>query len=405
MRNVLLICFAAFVRSTSVGVTGVLLGIFLAQRGVSVETTGAIVGVGLAGASVATLIVTIAGDRFGRRRTLAVLAAFTAAGYMAVSASLAVPLMAALAFVGMLNGMGRDRGAAYALEQAILPETTDAAGRTWVLAWYNVVLDAGLATGALIAALPSVLAPRFGTDTAAATRWLFGVCAIASLATVALYASLSSIVETARHGQSIDRRPNAVGVSAAARRTVAKLAALFALDSLGSGFLSAALVSYWFFRRYGLSEPAIAALFFGARVLNAVSHVMAAWIARRIGLVNTMVATHLPSSVLLMTAPLTASPALAGALFLGREALVEMDVPTRQSYVMAVVEPHERTFASGVTNLTRTMMWAVAPPIAGLVMRQVLAAPLVIGCALKIAYDLLLYAAFRKHKAPEERAG
>src|SRR5262245_19983078 len=387
MRNVFRICLAAFVRSTSVGLTGVLLGIFLAQRGLPVETTGAIVGVGLAGASVATLIVTIAGDRFGRRRTLATLAAFTAAGYMAVSASLTLPMMFALAFVGMLNGMGRDRGAAYALEQAILPETTDAAGRTWVLAWYNVVLDAGLAAGALIAALPSALAPRFGTDTVSATRWLFGACAVASLATVALYASLSSVVEAARHARAVDRRPGPAdpahrrvhkdppydrrssdpaggrvhatpGVSATTRRTVAKLAALFALDSLGSGFLSAALVSYWFFRRYGMSEPVIAALFFGARVLNAVSHVMAAWLARRIGLVNTMVATHLPSSVLLMSAPLTASPALAGALFLAREALVEMDVPTRQSYVMAVVEPHERTFASGVTNLTRTMMWA-----------------------------------------------
>ena len=184
---------------------------------------------------------------------------------------------------------------------------------------------------------------------------------------------------------------------------MAKLALLFGIDSLGGGFLSSALIAYWFFERYGLSEGQLAMLFFAARALNAVSHVAAAWLARRIGLLNTMVLTHLPSSVLLMAAPAAASGSVAAALFLGRESLVEMDVPTRQSYVMAIVPPHRRTYASGVTNLTRTIGWAIGPPVAGLVMQHVvLAAPLFIGGGMKIAYDLVLYRSFRHLRPPEE---
>jgi predicted MFS family arabinose efflux permease len=145
------------------------------------------------------------------------------------------------------------------------------------------------------------------------------------------------------------------------RNAVARLALLFGIDSLGGGFLSSALIAYWFFQRYGFSEPQLAVLFFAARTLNAASHVAAAWLARRIGLLNTMVLTHLPSSLLLMAAPAASSGALAAGLFLGRESLVEMDVPTRQSYVMAIVPPDRRTYASGVTNLTRTIGWAVGP--------------------------------------------
>ena len=158
-----------------------------------------------------------------------------------------------------------------------------------------------------------------------------------------------------------------------------------------------------FFQRYGTSEANLAILFSVARLLNALSHVAAAWIARRIGLVNTMVWTHLPSSLLLLAAPASPIASIAGALFLAREALVEMDVPTRQSYVMAIVKPGERTRASGVTNVTRNVAWAVGPSIAGVVMQHVaLAGPLVIGGILKITYDLLLYRAFRHVRPPEE---
>ena len=175
------------------------------------------------------------------------------------------------------------------------------------------------------------------------------------------------------------------------------------LDSLGGGFLTAALVSFFFFKRFGVDEAVLGPLFFVARLLNALSHLGAAWLARRIGLVNTMVFTHIPSSVLLATVAIAPSFTVAAILFLLREGLVEMDVPTRQSYVMAVVRPEERTVAGGVTQLVRTAAWSVAPPFAGLMMQGLsLASPLVIASALKISYDVLLYAAFRKLKPPEE---
>jgi predicted MFS family arabinose efflux permease len=183
-----------------------------------------------------------------------------------------------------------------------------------------------------------------------------------------------------------------------------KISSLFGVDSLAGGFLTTALLAVFFYEQFGVSEAAIGLLFFGARVLNAVSHLGAAWLASRIGLVNTMVFTHIPSSLLLMTVPFSPTFPVAAALFLVREGLVEMDVPTRQSYVMAVVRAEERTFASGVTHLVRLVGWATAPAFAGLLMRGLsVGAPLFVGAAMKIAYDVLLYAAFRKQRPPEER--
>jgi predicted MFS family arabinose efflux permease len=176
------------------------------------------------------------------------------------------------------------------------------------------------------------------------------------------------------------------------------------VDSIGGGFLNSALVAYWFFQEFGTSEVQLASLFFAARTLNVLSHVAAAWLARRIGLVNTMVFTHLPSSVLLMLAPFAPTAMVAATLFLLREALVEMDVPTRQSYVMAVVPDSARTYASSMTNVTRNVGWAVGPVLGGPMMQLALAAPLFVGGTLKIAYDVALYRSFRHIRPPEEAA-
>jgi MFS family permease len=175
------------------------------------------------------------------------------------------------------------------------------------------------------------------------------------------------------------------------------------VDALAGGFLVTSLLSYFFYRRFGVTEGTVAVLFFLARVLNALSHLGAAWLSRRIGLVNTMVFTHIPSSLFLVTVAFAPNFPVAALLFLLREGLVEMDVPTRQSYVMAVVRPEERTFASGVTHLVRVGAWAVAPSLAGIFMQSLsLGIPLMIGAGMKIAYDLLLYVAFRRVKPPEE---
>jgi len=394
-RDSLLIYVAAFFRSSAVGLIGVVLAIALTEAGVSVAGAGAVIGAGLAGIATMTLVVTVAADRLGRRPALIALSLLTGFGYFAAAVSANLIWLIPTAFAGMLNGMGRDRGPAGTLEQAILPETTDAEHRTWTLAWYNLVLDGGHAFGGLAAL-------AFASE----HRLIFFVCGGAALACVAPYLALSARVEVASSPVARPFKVRAArdGDRATGDRAIAKLALLFGIDSIGGGFLSSALIAYWFFERYGFSESQLAVLFFAARALNAVSHVGAAWLARRIGLLNTMVFTHLPSSLLLMVAPAAPSGGLAATLFLGRESLVEMDVPTRQSYVMAIVPPHRRTYASGITNFTRTIGWAIGPPIAGLIMQNVvLAAPLFIGGGMKIIYDIVLYRSFRHLRPPEEQ--
>jgi MFS family permease len=400
-RDAQLIYATGFLRSAAVSLVGVTVAIHLSDVGFSTTQIGLLIGAGLAGSSLATLVVSLRGDVWGRRRVLIVLALLSATGYLALAMFATVGALVPLAFIGMLNGMGRDRGAASALDQAMLPETVPDHCRTWVLAWYNLVLDAGHALGALAAIVPTLLVTSsdYGVRTAHQVTYL--VCAGAMLFCVAPYLSLSDGIEVrTSSGPLVTRAP----LEGRSKRVVTRLALLFGLDSLGGGFLNSALIAYWFFREYGTSEADLALLFFAARLLNALSHAAAAWLAGRIGLLNTMVWTHLPSSLFLLVAPAAPSAAVAAALFLAREALVEMDVPTRQSYVMAVVKPRERTFASGVTNVTRNVAWAVGPSLAGVVMQHVaLAGPLIIGGVMKITYDLLLYRAFRHVRPPEEQ--
>ena len=401
-RDAQLIYAAAFLRSSSVSLVGVTLAIHLSEVGLSPSQIGLLIGVGLAGSSLATVIVSVRPDVWGRRRVLTGLTILAAGGYLALAAFTDVALLLPCAFVGMLNGMGRDRGAASALDQAILPETVPMEQRTWALAWYNLVLDAGHALGALGATLPTIVVRVAAVTPATAHRATFAVCAGILLVSAAPYLALTQRIETVTPRET---GMVSAGPDANSRRVITRLALLFGLDSIGGGFLNSALIAYWFFRQYGTSEADLAVLFFAARALNALSHVAAAWLARRIGLLNTMVWTHLPSSLFLIAAPTAPGAAIAAALFLAREALVEMDVPTRQSYVMAVVRPSERTYASGVTNVTRNVAWAVGPSFAGAVMQHVaLAGPLVIGGLLKIAYDLLLFRSFRQLRPPEERA-
>ncbi len=387
---------AAFLRAAASGMVGVLIAIDLVARGFSPGETGAVVSAGLTGAALAALLVTIEGDRLGRRRTQIALALVGALGGAGVALLHDHAAVLAAAFVGMLNGMGKDRGAALVLDQSVLPATTADADRTRAFAWYSVLQDAGHAFGALAAGAPALLRRAFAVDTARSLQLaMLGYAALVG-ATALLYANLSPAadVRTARVRRAIDPHT---------RRVLWKVGALFAIDSVAGGFLTTALLSLFLRARFDVDETTIGALFFAARAINAGSHLGAAWLARRIGLINTMVFTHIPSSLLLVTVAFAPTFPIAAALFLAREGLVEMDVPTRQSYVMAVVAPEDRTFAAGVTYLVRLGGWAIAPTFAGLMMRGAsMAWPLVIGAAMKIAYDLLLYAAFRRHRPPEE---
>jgi MFS family permease len=401
LRNLVLIYSAAWLRSFNIGLLGVVLGVYLSREGFSATAIGLVIAAGLAGAAAGTVLVTFGADTLGRKRTLAGLSLLSTLGAIPLVFHVGLPALLGFAFVGMVNGMGSDRSPSFALEQAMIPGLVGDQQRTWALAWYSVVLDASGAAGALAAGLPLLVQHAWGLELAYGYRALFFGYAGIHVLGAALYFFLSPQVEAARISLPGARDRS---VSPQTKSVVARLSALFAIDAFGGGFLTDALVSYWFFRRFGIAENKLALLFFTVHVLNALSHLGAAWLARRIGLIRTMVFTHLPSSVFLILAAFMPSPRWAVLLFLLREALVEMDVPTRQSYVAAVVRPGERTFAAGVTNLTRNTAWAVASSLAGVFMQHVaFSAPLLLGGGLKIIYDGLLWRAFRHLRPPEEQ--
>jgi MFS family permease len=392
-RKILIAC--SFLRAVSTGMIAVVIGLYLVLLKYSTEQIGVVVSSGLLGATVAVLAVTLRGNRNNARRTLFCLSLLTAVSGAFLTVTTNFIALTAVAFIGMLNGMGRDRGASLVIEQAALPNTTTDSSRTMAFAWYNVAQDVGHAVGALLAALPTILSHFTGSDSLSSFRLTIYVYSALMLLCSLLYLRLSPGIE----GPALPHER----VSPETKRVLFKISALFAMDSLGGGFLTAALISVFFWQRFHVGAEILAALYFAARLANALSHFAAAWLAKRIGLVNTMVFTHAPSSLLLLTVAIAPNFPIAAALFLLREGLVEMDVPTRQSYVMAIVSPHERTMASGVTHLVRLGAWAVAPVFAGVLMTFVSpAAPLIVAAVMKLLYDGLLYVSFRKLTPPEE---
>ena len=388
---------SAGLRACAVGISGIILALHLATIGLTPASIGVCISLGLFGCAIGTLLVTYVADHLGRRATLIILSLLMALGGCAFIMTTHLSLVMVSAFFGMVNGMGRDRGAGVTVEQAMLPQTTGAAQRTPAFAWYNLVVDAGHAVGSLLGALPAWLRAHGGVSPLASYQWSWGLYGALCVTAGVLAMRLSEAVEL-KADAPIKR------LSPSSRPLVVKFAALSGLDSFAGGFLTTALLGYWFFKRFAVDESLLGPLFCVVRIANGLSHLGAAWLARRIGLVNTMVFTHLPSSLLLMTVPFAPNLPTAIVLFLIRESLVEMDVPTRQSYLVAIVRDEERTRAAGITNLTRSLGWAAAPMIAGSLMRTLsLSAPLLIGPGLKIAYDLLLYRAFRHLKPPEER--
>ena len=390
---------AAFLRALAIGLMAVLIGLYASRLGLSAPQIGIVLSCALWGAALAALVTLALGPRFTERALLVSLAALPVLGGAIFLVADAFPLLAFAAFVGMFNVNGRDRGAIPIVEQAIFPATATDAGRTRVFAWYNVMLDSGYALGGLLAALPAILEASLQMGTLEAMRASLGLFCVLYAATALLYLRLPP------------RAAGAVPVgltqlSPESRPIVKKISWLFFIDAFGGGFVGSALMAYFFAQRFDVGAAQLAVLFAAGRVLSAVSHLAAAWLARRIGLVNTMVYTHVPSCLLLFTIVAADNFALAAFFFLLREALNEMDVPTRQSYVMAVVKPEERLAAAGITALVRSGGWALAPMLAGVMMQAGgLGLPLVVAGFTKLSYDVLLWREFRRVKPPEEMPG
>jgi MFS family permease len=389
---------AAFLRALGVGLMAVLIGLYASRLGMSAAQIGVILSSALWGAALAALLTLWLGPRSSQRGMLIALSVLPAAGcaWMLMTDSFA--LLCAAAFFGMFNVNGRDRGAIPIIEQAIFPATTADADRTRVFAWYNVLLDAGYATGGVIAALPTILEHAAGLNALTAMRASLGVFCVLYLVVAALYTRIPHQIAGAAPVGLAHLSPES-------RPIVGKISVLFLIDAFGGGFVGSALLAYFFAERFGVSAAGVAVLFALGRVLSACSHLIAAWLAKRIGLLNTMIYTHVPSSLLLFTIVASSDFTVAAFFFLLREGLNEMDVPTRQSYVMAVVRPEERLAAAGITSLVRSAGWAAAPVLAGLLMQTAgLGLPLVVAAFTKLLYDVLLWREFRRVKPPEEAA-
>jgi MFS family permease len=301
-----------------------------------------------------------------------------------------------VAFIGTLNPSSGDVSVFLPLEQSVLPRTTGAEQRTNMFARYSLIGSLVGAAGALFAAAPQILATRTGFSAAQALQAMFVVYGFLGLVSLLVYRRLSPSLELPHEARAPLRE---------SRRIVYTLSTLFSLDAFGSGFVVQSLLALWLFQRFDLSVAAAGTIFFWTGVLSAGSYLVAARLAQRLGLINTMVFTHLPSNVLLLLVPFMPTLPLALAMLFARSALSQMDVPTRNSYVMAVVPPAERPAAASVTAVPRSLASAASPLLSGYLLGiSSFGWPLVLAGVLKGTYDLLLLRMFARVKPPEEAA-
>ncbi len=381
-------------RALGDGAVSVVLVSYLTAIGLSAARSGVVITLTLLGSAAVTLGVGLRAHAYPRRRLLRVVSLLMIATGIGFAASTRFWVLAVVGAVGTLNPSGGDVSVFLPTEQALLPATVSDAQRTTMFARYSIVGTLVGAAGAALAGVPGWIAGRLGVSTVAALRGTFVVYALIGLAVFHRYGRLSPGIEPPAGARV------ALGPS---KRRVYGLAALFSLDSFGGGFVITALVVLWLQRRFGLSLAVSGAVFFWAGLCSAASQLAAVGVARRIGLVRTMVFTHLPANALLVLTAFMPNAPLAVACLLGRAALSQMDVPARTSYVMAVVTPAERPAAASVTNVPRSLASALPPVAAGWMLgRSTFGWPLVIGGTLKAIYDLLLLARFRHIRPPEE---
>jgi len=392
---------ARAVRMFSYGLLSVVLVLHLVEVGLDERRIGILLTLTLIGDTAISLGLTTAADRFGRRRTLLVGAALMvlASAVFASTGSFWWLLLSAI--VGVVSPSGYEVGPFLPVEQAALTEELEPERRTRVFARYHVAGTLATACGALAGGILVQGLQAAGASSGASYRAAVAAYGLGGLALLALYARVSAAVEVAPAARA--RTRPALHRS---RGVVLRLSALFALDSFAGGFVMQGILVWWFHVRFGVGEGALGAVFFATNVLGALSALLAVRIAARIGLVNTMVFTHIPANLLLVLVPLMPSLPLAVLVWWLRASISQMDVPTRQSYVLAVVDPDERSAAGGVTNVARSIGAALAPALASPLLADPAwhAVPFFVAGGLKIAYDLALWRAFRTLRPPEETA-
>jgi MFS family permease len=383
------------VRSFAYGFLSVVLGLYLDAIGLTTTAIGWIFTAALAGGAVMTIVITAAADRLGRRVLLILGALLMAiAGWVFAVSNNPIFLTVAAIF-GTISPSGKEVGPFLSIEQAILPQTSKDQHRTAVFSAYNLIGSLCGALGALAVGLPSL----FSFPQITGYRFLVSGYVICAVVMMILFGLLSPTIEVKDRTISQTRM---IGVQRS-RSVVAKLAGLFALDAFAGGFIVQSIVAYWFYLRYKTDLNALGGIFFGTNLLAAFSFLVAPAVARRFGLLNTMVFTHLPSNILILFVPLMPNLELAVIMLLVRNSLSQLDVPTRQSYTMAVVDPDERSASAGILSVARNTGAAAAPLFTGAVLAvPSLGLPFLLAGGLKIIYDLWIFVVFRKVKPPEE---
>ena len=383
-------------RNFGYGFLSVILVLYLDEVGFTPIEVGFILTATLIGSAMLTGIVTARADRLGRRRMLMAGSALMALGGIIFAVAHTPWLLVVAALTGTISATSGEVGPFETVESAILPQTTSEKRRNRAFGLYSAVGAAMVALGALASGVP---ARTSQLDLLTSYRLMFWLYAAIGAATLLIASRLSQKVELAQ-------LPERTGLMTLthSRGPILKLAGLFAIDAFAGGFVVQSLIVYWFSLRFGVGAEYLGPLFFGVNVMKSISYLLAVRIADNIGLLNTMVFSHLPSNVMLIMIPLMPTLASASILLLARHLLSQMDVPTRGSYIVAVVEPEERVAATGVTSLARTTAQAFGPVIAGAALSVArFGFPFFVGGGLKIVYDLALYFSFRGHKPPEER--
>lgn len=400
--DVRLLFATRIVRMFSYGLLAVILALYLSEAGLSDSEIGLLLTLTLLGDTVISLWITTRADRMGRKRMLLIgaLLMIFAGILFAVTRNFYLLLFAAT--IGVISPSGNEVGPFLAIEQSALAQTLPGAKRTQIFAWYQLAGSLATALGSLAGGGLAQMLQNGGTTPLSSYRVIILIYAALGLLLGVLFNFISPQVEVLMKKEE-NTKINLLGLGKSST-TVLKLAALFSVDAFAGGFVVQSIVAYWFHVRYGVNPATLGAIFFGANIFAGLSALSAAWIAGKIGLLNTMVFTHVPSNILLILVPLMPNLPLAITMLLLRFSISQMDVPTRQSYTLSVVSPEERSSAAGVTGIARTLGASLAPIFAApLIGIPVLAgAPFIISGVLKLVYDFSLYRSFKTIQPHEE---
>jgi len=398
--NIILLFSTRIIRLFCYGFLSVVLALYLVEAGLTEGQIGLLFTLTLFGDAGITLWLTTSADRFGRKRTLIFGALLMAGAGIVFVLTRNVVLLIIAAIIGVISPSGNEIGPFLSVEQAALTQLISDKSRTQFFAWYNLVGSFATATGALSGGWLAQLLQDQGWTALASYRVVLIGYALGGFLLLLLFLSLTKSVEVEA---TQDTTKRVLGLHRS-RAVVFKLSSLFAMDAFAGALLVQSLIAYWFHVRFGVESGVLGSIFFGANILAGISALLAIRLANKFGLINTMVFTHIPSNVLLILVPLMPTLPLAIGVLLLRFSISQMDVPTRQSYTMAVVAPDERSAAAGVTAIARSVGASISPALTGLLFSipMLFNTPFFLAGGLKIIYDLLLYREFRTVKPPEE---